>query len=93
MIELRFFLGLTYYYSWFIEGFSRRVAPLTEVLKKDKTWKWPIKCQTSFNELKVTMISRPVLELVEVSKPFVVEIDASDFALGVVLTQAKMVTQ
>ncbi|KAA0062359.1 uncharacterized protein E5676_scaffold313G002590 [Cucumis melo var. makuwa] len=79
--------------NWFIEGFSRRVAPLTEVLKKDKTWKWPIECQTSFNELKVTMISRPVLELVEVSKPFVVEIDASDFALGVVLTQAKMYTK
>ncbi|KAE8648577.1 hypothetical protein Csa_023676, partial [Cucumis sativus] len=48
----------------FIEGFSRRAAPLTELLKKDKTWRWPLECQTGFDELKVTLTRGPVLILV-----------------------------
>ena len=55
MIELRSFLGLTNYYRWFIKGFSRRVEPLTGLLKKGMTWRWPVECQTVFNDLKVTM--------------------------------------
>lgn len=40
MTKLRFFLGWTNYHLWFIEGYSRRVAPLTVLLKKDHTWLW-----------------------------------------------------
>ncbi|KAA0032565.1 reverse transcriptase [Cucumis melo var. makuwa] len=71
--ELCSFLGLANYYRWFIEVFFRRAAPLTELLKKGTTWRWPIECQTAFNELKV-MWGR-VLRLVDVSKSFVIEID------------------
>ena len=36
--QLSFFLGLVNYYQWFIKGYSTRVAPLTNLLKKNKAW-------------------------------------------------------
>jgi len=85
--ELHSFLGLANYYRRFVEGFSRRAAPLTELLKKDTAWQWSDECQSAFEELKATMTRGPVLGLVDVTKPFEVETDASDYALGGVLLQ------
>ena len=39
----------------------------------------------AFEDLKATMTRGPVLGLVDVTKPFEIETDASDFALGGVL--------
>lgn len=80
-------LGLANYYSQFVEGFSRRVAPPTKLLKKDTIWRWSTKCQSAFEELKATMTRGPVLELVNVMKPFEVETDASDYAFRGILPQ------
>ena len=85
--ELRSFLGLANYYRRFVEGYSRRAAPLTELLKKGVPWKWTEKCQTAFDNLKQAMSGDPVLALPDVSRPFEVQTDASDFALGGVLLQ------
>ena len=86
--ELHSFHGLANYYCRFIEEFLRRVAPLTELFKKGTTWRWSGECQISFDKLKTKMVRGPVLGLVDMSKKsFVVETDASDFALGGVLTQ------
>ncbi|KAA0062439.1 reverse transcriptase [Cucumis melo var. makuwa] len=57
------------------------------LLKKGTIWRWPVECQTAFDDLKVTMTSDLVLGLVDVSKLFIVEIDVLDFTLGGVLTQ------
>jgi hypothetical protein len=38
--EIRSFLGLAGYYRRFIEGFSKRVKPLTSLLEKDKKFIW-----------------------------------------------------
>ncbi|TYK30402.1 uncharacterized protein E5676_scaffold349G00010 [Cucumis melo var. makuwa] len=51
------------------------------------TWRWPVECQTAFDNLKVTITRGPVLGLVDVSKSFIVETDALDFAFGGVLSQ------
>ncbi|XP_038877730.1 uncharacterized mitochondrial protein AtMg00860-like [Benincasa hispida] len=81
VIELRSFLGLANYYRRFVEGFSRRTGPLTELLKKDSQGSWTPECQAAFEVLKKVMIEGPVLEIADVTKPFEVETDASDFAL------------
>jgi hypothetical protein len=46
------FLGLAGYYERFIEGFLKRSKPMTELLKKDKKFKWMPACEASFQELK-----------------------------------------
>ncbi|KAJ7974912.1 Retrotransposon protein, putative, Ty3-gypsy subclass [Quillaja saponaria] len=85
--ELRSFLGLANYYRRFVKGYSRKAAPLTELLKKGTVWHWGEPCQTAFEDMKLAMINDPVLALPDISKPFEVQTDASDYALGGVLLQ------
>ncbi|TYK07217.1 polyprotein [Cucumis melo var. makuwa] len=67
--------------------FSKRVSPLTELLKKNVQWSWTPECQAAFDDLKQAMMEGPVLGIANVTKPFEVETDASDYALGGVLLQ------
>jgi hypothetical protein len=85
--EVRQFLGLANYYRKFVEGYSKLAAPLTDLLKKDKKWKWSDKCQAAFETLKEKLTSSPVLALPDFTRPFEVQSDASDYAVGGVLMQ------
>ena len=85
--ELRSFLGLANYYRKFIKGYSKKVSPLTDLLKKDKQWCWSEDCAEAFEKLKVAVSSEPVLRLPDFELPFEVHTDASDRALGGVLVQ------
>jgi hypothetical protein len=38
--DIRSFLGLADYYQRFIKGFSMITKPMTELLEKDKKFKW-----------------------------------------------------
>jgi hypothetical protein len=46
--DIQSFLGLARYYQRFIEGFLKISKPMTELLKKDKEFKWMPACETSF---------------------------------------------
>ena len=85
--ELRSFLGLVNYYRRFIKGYSAKAAPLTDLLKKGKAWEWSAKCQCVFEDLKKAVTEEPVLCLPDCTKPYEVQTDASDFAIGGVLMQ------
>ena len=87
--DMRSFLGLANYYRRFVEGFSQRATPLTELLKKDHPWSWSNECQMAFEDLKATMTKGLVLGLVDITKSFEIETDTSDFALGSVLIQER----
>jgi hypothetical protein len=50
--DIHSFLGLASYYQRFIEGFSKISKPMTELLEKDKKFKWIAACEASFQELK-----------------------------------------
>ncbi|XP_062086152.1 uncharacterized protein LOC133792259 [Humulus lupulus] len=58
------------------------VTPLTELLKKGVNWAWTDKCDEAFRCLKEAMIKDPILALPDVSKPFQVQTDALDYAVG-----------
>jgi transposase InsO family protein len=82
-------LGLCTYYRRFVEGFADRAAPLYELLTKNKTFKWTNRCQQSFDDLKVALTSAPVLGMPNETDPFVLDTDASDEAIGAVLSQVQ----
>ncbi|GJZ35885.1 putative mitochondrial protein [Tanacetum coccineum] len=84
--QLRGFLGLTGYYKRFIMIFSLVSRPLTQLLKKEG-YKWTEEAQQAFETLKVAMMKSPVLALLDFSKPFEVETDASRVGIGEVLKQ------
>ncbi|KAL0389070.1 UNVERIFIED_CONTAM: Gag-Pol polyprotein [Sesamum calycinum] len=85
--DLHSFLGLANYYRRFENGYSEIARPMTDLLKKTETWDWTPQCQVAFDNLKRAMVTDSVLALPDMSKPFTVETDASDFALGGVLMQ------
>ncbi|XP_052730477.1 uncharacterized mitochondrial protein AtMg00860-like [Vigna angularis] len=68
--EVRSFVGLAGYYRSFIEGFSRIVAPLTRLARKDQPFAWANHCEDSFQELKQKLTSAPVLVIPDTGKPF-----------------------
>jgi hypothetical protein len=46
--DIQSFLGLARYYQRFIKGFLKISKPMTELLKKDKKFKWTPACEVSF---------------------------------------------
>jgi len=89
--KIRSFKGVAGYYRRFIEGFSKIVAPLTQLTRKDQPFTWTDKCEESFQELMWRLTSAPILVIPDVGKPFEVFCDAAHLGLGCVLMQDKKV--
>ncbi len=72
----------------FIQNYSSIAGPLTDLLKrKPKSLSWTPSATESFNVLKETFISAPILVHPGPNKAFVVEVDASTTGVGAVLSQ------
>ena len=85
--EVRSFLGLAGYYRRFIKDFAKIAAPLTNLTRKDRPFTWSLREGEAFNELKTVLQKAPVLQLADQSKAYIVTTDASDYAMGAVLSQ------
>ncbi len=82
------FIGLANYYRRFVDHFASMALPLTDLLPEQAEWKWEEAQQQAFDALKLALTSAPVLVHAPCwDEPFVVETDASDFAIGAVLMQ------
>ena len=82
------FLGLANFYRRFVRDFSKIAAPLTS-LTGNVPFVWSPAAETSFKTLKTALTTAPVLCLPDCSKPFILECDASKFAIGQVLCQGE----
>jgi hypothetical protein len=78
------FLGLAGYYWRFIEGFSKISKPMTELLEKDKKFKWTLACEANFQELKKRLTTAPILVMPDMEKSFSIYYDVSGQGLGCV---------
>nr|KYP54905.1 Retrovirus-related Pol polyprotein from transposon 17.6 [Cajanus cajan] len=89
--NIRSFVGLEGYYRRFIEGFSKIVAPLTQLTRKEQSFIRTDACERSFDELKKRLTTSPVLVLPDSGEPFDVYCDASHQGLGCVLMKNRKV--
>ncbi|CAA93236.1 retrotransposable element/transposon Tf2-type [Schizosaccharomyces pombe] len=85
--ELRQFLGSVNYLRKFIPKTSQLTHPLNNLLKKDVRWKWTPTQTQAIENIKQCLVSPPVLRHFDFSKKILLETDASDVAVGAVLSQ------
>ncbi|KAL4088776.1 hypothetical protein QTP88_023860 [Uroleucon formosanum] len=90
--EVKSFLGLSGYYRRFVPGYGRIAKPLTALLKKDVIFKWTDLCQEAFDELKKILTTEPLLQYPDFTRTFNLTCDASNYAIGCVLSQGPIGT-
>ncbi|KAJ8454533.1 hypothetical protein ONZ45_g19267 [Pleurotus djamor] len=84
--DVQSFLGFANFYRRFIANYSGIVVPLTRLTRKGVKWEFTPAAKSAFNKLKSAFISAPVLSHWIPDRPMVVETDASDYALGAILS-------
>ncbi|KAL0159635.1 hypothetical protein M9458_043360, partial [Cirrhinus mrigala] len=86
--QLQRFLGFANFYQRFIQGFSATAAPLTALTKPSRgEFQLTPEAIQAFKKLCLLFTTAPVLIHPNSTKPFVVEVDASDVGVGAVLSQ------
>jgi len=85
--QVQSFLGFANFYRRFIQDYSAKVKPLTMLTQKDLGYSWGLDQQQAFDMLKQSFTTAPILQMPDFSRPFIVEVDASDFATGGILSQ------
>jgi len=85
--EVRAFLGFCNFYRRFIRGFSALARPLHNLTRKDTPWQWGQTEQDAFDNIRRCIGREPTLLFPDLTKPFELEVDASNVALGAVLNQ------
>ena len=87
--EIKQFLGFIGYYRKFVSRFSDLARPLNALTREDVEFKWTLMCQESFELLKISLMTDPILTYPDPNLPYVLFTDASTYAWACVLTQEK----
>ena len=80
-------LGTFGYNRPFVKGYTGVVRPLTHLTKKDVPYIWTPECTKAIQTLKELVKGDPVLMHPDHDRPFTLEVDASQYTLGAVLSQ------
>jgi hypothetical protein len=75
------------YHRAFIPGYANIVRPLNNLLKKDAPFVWGKEQEEAMDQLAYAVSINPVLRRPNYDKPFYLEVDASQYATGAVLSQ------
>ena len=87
--EVKSFLGLTGYYRNFIPNYAAIASPLSDLTKKGlpNEVDWQDIHEKAYRTLKKMTVTKPVLRLPDITKPFTLRTDASNTGIGAVLLQ------
>jgi len=88
--DVQIFIGFANFYRRFIENFSKVCKPITDTLKTKEEkhlWFWGEEQDKAFEKPKRRFTSAPILAHFYPDRKTVIETDASDFALGSILSQ------
>ena len=85
--QVRSFLGLCSYYRRFVKDFSKIASPLHKLTEKGVQFSWSEDCHRAFQTLKVVLTSTPILAYPCAEGQYILDTDASDKAMGAVLSQ------
>lgn len=89
MKEVRSFLGLVNFYQRFVPAFSNVVAPLADFISSKATFTWEDKHHRSFDLLKQSLISPPVLDYPRHSDKFILSTNVSNADLGTIMSTSR----
>ena len=85
--QVKVFLGTVNYYNRFLKDFSHHAHPLFQITRKSVKFNWDDDCQVAFEVLKQKLIDAPVMGYPQDEGLFILDTDASGFAIGAVLSQ------
>ena len=81
------FVGFVGYYRRFMKNFAELADPLVALTRKGVPFVWADEQQTAFDAPKACLLSAPILGFPTEEDRFVLDTDASLFAVGSVLSQ------
>ena len=81
------FISTVNYYGRFIKNFSEIAHPIRVVSRSKKDFNWTPECESAFQTLKQALISDPVMAYPRNEGQYILDTDASGFAIGAVLSQ------
>ena len=84
---VRQFIGFVGYYRRFVKDFAKLADPLVSLTRKGVPFVWGRDQQDSFDSLKACLLCAPILGFPTEDDRFVLDTDASLFAIGGVLSQ------
>jgi len=85
--DVQMFWGFANFYRRFFEGFGRKMKLITDLLRNGAPYEWSLECAGAFQDFKNQVRKAPILKHFEPIRQIVVETEASDFAIGAVLSQ------
>ena len=85
--EVRSVQGVLGYQRPFIPHYANIARPLTALTKKNHPFSWTPECRTALDTLINAITQGPTLAQPDLSLPFFLQVDASAYATGAILTQ------
>jgi hypothetical protein len=86
--DIQRFLGFVNFYQRFIKNFPGVAQPITDLTRnKGLDFHWEPLQLVAFQQLKDTFTSMPILKLFDPALEVIIETDASNFAIGYILSQ------
>ena len=87
--EVKRFLGLCSYYRRYIRGFADIAYPLHQCAEKPQPFAWTSEVNRAFLYLKRVLTEAPILNYPTPDDQFILDTDASNQAVGAVLSQVQ----